>query len=218
MCTSVRNRLLKEILFIDCINRRMNDFANLSDEELVGLTRNKDEQIYSQIVRRYQDKLLRYAGLILADDEEAEDVVQLAFIKAYKNLRSFNIQKKFSSWIYRIVHNEACNLIKKNKRQLALEKNLIYELERWSGVDIEGNLEEEEIKNKITACLKKLPAIYKEALVLYYFEEKSYEEISDILRVPVGTVGTRISRGKAILKRLCRKEESVYGQTEKGFK
>ena len=91
----------------------MQDISRLKDQEIVDLIRTKDKELYSELVKRYEDKLMRYALSIVGNEQKAADVVQQSFIKAYVNLQSFNLKKKFSSWIYRIVHNEAINEIKK---------------------------------------------------------------------------------------------------------
>ena len=179
----------------------MNEISKLSDEELVRIIRTKDKEAYLEIIRRYQAKLMRYARHLLGDEHKGADVVQESFIKAYVNLNGFDTKKKFSSWIYRIVHNEAINMINKGKKQQPIDDQTEFD----SGV----NLEDEFIKNELDRhahhCLEKMPTIYKEPLSLFYLEEKSYEEISDILRIPIGTVGTRINRAKIILKKICQK-------------
>mgnify|MGYP001187779627 CR=1 FL=1 len=181
----------------------MKDTTNLSDEKVVEVVRNSNKEMFALLMERYQDKLLRYAGNLLGDEDKAQDVVQESFIKAYKNLNGFNVNKKFSSWIYRIVHNEAMNLVVKNKHSVVWNE----EIEIDSGVDIEEELIMKELTEHAHGCLNKLPSIYGEPLELYYMEGKKYEEISDILRLPIGTVGTRINRAKAIMKSICQKEK-----------
>jgi len=173
----------------------------LSDEEIVEKVRTSNQELYVIIVDRYQKKLIRYVNNLIKDENKAIDVVQESFIKAFMNLNNFNIEKKFSSWIYRIVHNQAINLAKKYQKETPL-------LENWdfkSDDNIEEDFEEKEIKEKVEECLKNVPLIYGEPLSLYYIDEKSYEEISDILRIPMGTVATRINRAKKLMKKICQK-------------
>lgn len=176
----------------------------LSDEELVRVVREKDKELYRKVIERYEEKLLRYAGYLVGDYEVAADVVQESFIKAYQNLWSFDVKRKFSSWIYRIVHNQAVNSMKKRSKEIQIE-----DIE-WLSGEVEGNgnveeqFEEKELAEMIGECMEKLPLKYSEPLTLYFIEEKKYEEISDILRIPVGTVGIRISRGKEALKKICK--------------
>ena len=176
--------------------------SKLTDEEVVEYTRSKNKEAYAEIVNRYQDKLVRYARYLLNDDEKAADAVQESFIKAYINLNSFNSKKKFSSWIYRTVHKQAINLINKHKKEVPLLSNIDFD----SGVDVEEEYTKKEISEMIRECLNEMPILYKEPLSLYFLEDKSYNEIGDILRIPIGTVGTRINRAKILIKKICLKK------------
>lgn len=179
----------------------MKDYEKKSDEEVVEYIQSKDQELYFVVVDRYQSKLMRYVNSILHNDPKTTDVVQETFIKAFINLRSFDNKKKFSSWIYRIAHNEALNAIKKNKREVYLEDDFDFP----SDENIEEIFEKNEISSKVEKCIEKMSLLYSEPLVLYAIEDKSYEEISDILRIPMGTVATRISRAKLLLKNICQK-------------
>jgi len=181
-----------------------------TDEEIVEMTREGEPEAYTELVRRYQDKLLRYTGSIIKNNEMAEDAVQNTFIKAYENLQGFNTGKKFSSWIYRIAHNEAVNKIKKNERKSPVSLKDLFEEFLESKVNIEQEYEKKELDKNVRRCLQKLPIKYADVLALFYIENKSYEEISDILRIPTGTVGTRINRGKNKLKETCIKLKIKY--------
>jgi len=173
-----------------------------TDETLVEMVCTQDQELYALLVGRYQSKLLRYARGILRDEQKAEDVVQEAFIKAFINLRGFDTKKKFSSWLYRIVHNEAMNSIKKYRQEIPLLETADFPSEE----NIEDNFIQKELSTTVTTCLKALPALYAAPLTLYYAEEKSYDEISDILQIPIGTVGTRMNRAKRLMKQLCQKK------------
>ena len=183
----------------------MSETLTLSDEELVGIVRTKSKERFAEIVKRYQMKLLRYATQLVHDEQKASDVVQDAFVKAYINLNGFDVKKKFSSWIYRIVHNEAMNLIKKYHK----ETPLIAEMDIKSEENIEHDYTKKELIEHTQSCLGDMPVLYSEPLALYYIDEKSYEEISDILRIPMGTVATRIGRAKKLMKILCQKNTSI---------
>jgi RNA polymerase sigma-70 factor, ECF subfamily len=179
----------------------MFEYENKTDEDVVLYIQSKDQEVYFVIVERYQAKLLRYVKSIIRDDTKTIDVVQETFIKAFINLRSFDNKKKFSSWIYRIAHNEAINEIKKNKKEVSFEEDFDIE----SDENIIDNFEKKEISSILYKCISKMPLIYSEPLILYGIEEKSYEEISDILMIPMGTVATRISRAKILIKNICQK-------------
>lgn len=177
----------------------MDDIKNKSDEELVEMVTKGNKEFYGHLVDRYQERLVRYAYYLLGDYEKASDAVQEAFIKAYINLQSFNIKKRFSSWLYRIAHNEAMNIADKSKKTTPLDPNFdIRDLN-----DMEDSYIKQELIDRTQECLQQLPLMYREPLSLYYLEEKSYEEISDILRLPMGTVATRINRAKVMMKKIC---------------
>ncbi|MBP9749371.1 MAG: sigma-70 family RNA polymerase sigma factor [Candidatus Pacebacteria bacterium] len=171
----------------------------LSDESIVEQVRSFDQELYVVLVERYQHKLLRYAQNLIHNEHKAADVVQESFIKAFINLQGFDTKKKFSSWIYRIVHNEAMNSIKKYQKEVQMPEGFDFA----SSEDIEANFERKEEIASVQTHLKKLPVIYAEPLALRYLEDKTYEEISDILRLPMGTVATRIKRAKALMKHIC---------------
>jgi len=177
----------------------MQKIKNFSDEQLAVFIRTQDKESFSEIVDRYEEKLIRYATYLIKDKDKAMDVVQESFIKAYINLNGFNKNKKFSSWIYRIVHNESMNAIKKFRR----EEPMGEDFDIKDKTDLEEEFDKKEIIQMAKTCLSQMNVKYSESLELFYLEEKSYEEISDILRLPMGTVATRINRGKLLMKKIC---------------
>jgi len=183
-------------------NRTMKSYTTYTDEKLVSHIRTEQKEAYTEIVRRYEKKLTRYAMYLLHDSHIADDVVQQSFIKAYINLNGFNIQKSFSSWIYRIVHNEAINVIKKYKKEVHLFETSDFE----SSQDVVEDYSKKELTQMVKSCLEQMPIEYSEPLTLFSLEEKSYTEISDILRMPVSSVGTRIRRAKQLMKQICQRK------------
>jgi len=189
------------------------DIKKISDERLVEIIRNKDQEFFSEIVARYQNKIYSYAKRLINDPEEAEDLTQEVFIKVYKNLNGFDIKRKFSSWIYRIAHNESVNYIKKKSyfKILSIEQNEFLKNTMSTTENLIEKIIEKENSRKVRELLEKLSFRYKEILVLRYFEEKSYDEISDILRMPTNTVGTLINRAKGQLEKIAREEKLEFG-------
>ncbi|MFA7201502.1 MAG: sigma-70 family RNA polymerase sigma factor [Candidatus Paceibacterota bacterium] len=179
----------------------MSDSTVLTDEEIVERVRSDDRELFAVLMDRYTDKLLRYANHLVHDEGGAQHIVQDAFINAYIHLHGFDVQKKFSSWLYRIVHNEAMNVVKKYKKEIPL----IDDFDMKDDYSLEEEFEQKEIQAQVETCLSALPLLYSEPLSLYYLDDKSYEEISTILRIPMGTVATRIRRAKKIIKKICQK-------------
>jgi RNA polymerase sigma-70 factor, ECF subfamily len=172
-----------------------------TDEEIVDIARTVNKEAYGELIKRYERKLTRYINYLTNNKEQTEDILQETFTKGYVNLNSFKIDKKFSSWIYRIAHNETMNTINKNKK-LVLDFDFGF-LE--SEENLEKSFEKEEMAKGVRECLERLPLKYREILSLHYLEDKPYSEIGDILRMSTGTVGTRIRRGKKLLRKICQK-------------
>jgi RNA polymerase sigma-70 factor, ECF subfamily len=179
----------------------MENINNISDEKLVEFVRSKDQELYIYIVKRYEAKLMRYAEYLIGDKEKASDAIQETFIKAFVNLNGFNVKQKFSSWIYRIAHNETVNIVKKYKRESFFSE----QFDIADKTSIEDEFSKKEIVSMVYKCLSGIPIIYSEVLVLYFIDELSYEEISEILKIPMGTVAIRLNRSKGIMKKICQK-------------
>jgi len=162
--------------------------------------------LFEDLVLRYEQKLLRYVRSLGIEQNLAYDVVQESFIKAYRNIRSFNPKKgKWSSWLYRIAHNCAMDSFKKSKKDLTVDED-----EWWDGISVPETISEElniKLNNEnLMSGLRRVDLKYREPLTLYYLEAKSYKEIGDILRMPVPTVSTRIKRGKEKLRDVINEE------------
>jgi len=174
-----------------------------SDEELAHAVQSGDAQSYGILVERYEAKLSRYIRKFMWVKEDAEDVLQDVFLKSYEHIQSFDRNRKFSSWIYRIAHNECINRMKR-KRSYSFSA---IDFDTWlpnftSGESPHDEVETKELKKTINECVGQLSPKYREPIVLHYLQEMSYKEISDIMRIPVSTVGVRISRARAQLSKL----------------
>jgi RNA polymerase sigma-70 factor (ECF subfamily) len=173
--------------------------AQKTDEELVALTL-KNQDFFSCLVERYEPKLRRYIQRIsAATQEDAEDLLQEIFLKVYRNLRDFDQNLKFSSWIYRIAHNQVVSAWRKTKsRPPVIKFGADEDFLKFIATDedLAGDTERKFSDEEVRKMLENLDHKYKEVLILKFLEEKSYEEISDILQKPLGTVATLINRAK----------------------
>lgn len=179
------------------------DYSQKKDEELISLTL-KDNNYYRYLVERYEAKLMRYITRIsYFGQEDAEDILQNAFIKIYKNLNEYNKKFPFSSWAYRIVHNETISHMRKinSRPKIINQKDSDFLVSRLkSEADFEEKIDKKYLAEEISKLIGLLDEKYRQVLVLKYLENKNYEEISDILKKPVGTISTLISRAKKQLK------------------
>ncbi len=184
----------------------MQTYQQLSDTELVSLSL-KDKEVFSQIIERYQNKIYRYVKRISSfSDDNIGDILQNTFIKTYTNLNSFDTSFQFSSWLYRIAHNETISFLRKNKKHIDATLLPDDSLEEFmSDVDIEGQQIKTEDFQVLWIAIKSLNQKYQDVIILKYFEHKSYDEISDIIQKPPGTVATWISRAKKEIQKFLRK-------------
>lgn len=176
----------------------------LSDEEIVRQTL-ADKEAFALLIERYEAKLGRYLERLgLAVPEDREDVLQNAFIKAYRNLNSFDPELSFSSWMYRIAHNEAMSFFRARRARpqviLTEEGEVLLTELKDDSADASSLAELRLSREELEKALATLDPRYRDVLTLRFFEDRSYAEMSDILEVPVGTVSTLIHRAKRALK------------------
>lgn len=179
----------------------MNKAGQHTDEAIVAKVTSGDTDAFAELMARYETKLHRYVTYLIHNQSTATDVVQDTFIKAYQNLKSYNPKYKFSSWIYRIAHNEAMNSIKKSRRQSSQDLSELPDIDY--GHRLEELVDKKILKEHVLGCMKKLDPKYREVVQLIYFEQMKYDDVSDILRVPTSTVGVWLSRAKSQLKKIC---------------
>jgi RNA polymerase sigma-70 factor, ECF subfamily len=175
-----------------------------TDEEIARRAQKGDREAFGELVKRYEDKMLRYARRFLFGYEDAEDHVQDVFIKAYTKIQSFDVKRRFSPWLYRVAHNTFVNAIKKRGREPIsfVDFDVFFPHPRAKEAT-DGEVLKNEMRDMLDKCLGELDVKYREPLILYYFEDLSYKQIADILRIPTSTVGVRMKRGRAALKKVC---------------
>jgi len=180
--------------------------SDKTDEEIVNLVQADCVELFGLLIERYELKMVRYARKFLSSSEDIKDVVQEIFIKAYKNIESFDVKRKFSSWLYGIAHNELINALKKQKKKtlplLDLDVFLPHQLYHDN---LSEQINRQDLHNMVDHGLDELEFKYREPIVLYYFEQLSYQEIADVMKIPISTVGIRIKRAKEKLKSIYQK-------------
>ncbi|MCM3598832.1 RNA polymerase sigma factor SigW [Metabacillus idriensis] len=170
-----------------------------------------DQNAFAEIVDIYKDKIYQLCYRMLGNSHEAEDIAQEAFIRAYVNINSYDMDKKFSTWLYRIATNLTIDRIRKKKPDYYLDAEVTGTegLTMYSQVaaDValpEDQVETMELQQMIQKEILKLPDKYRSVIVLKYIDELSLIEISEILDMPIGTVKTRIHRGREALRKQLR--------------
>jgi RNA polymerase sigma-70 factor (ECF subfamily) len=180
------------------------NYSDQTDETLAVRLQHGEEKALSELMQRYEPKLMRYGQRFLGG--QGEDVLRQAvqdiFIAGYQNIEGFDTHQRFSPWIYRIAHNAFVDILRQRTRQpiygLDFDKIVSHPVHED---EYAKEKESEEIRVLVEKGLGVLPAAQREIIVLYYFEELSYREIADVLHVPVSTVGVRLARARANLKK-----------------
>ena len=163
-----------------------------SESEIISAVRAGDKQAYREIVEKYMQRAYYIALGFVRDPDTAMDISQMAFIKAYKNLRRFDLVRPFFPWFYRILRNLSLDHIKHVNRmqEVPLED-----------VQIIGNeREDRDLKEALWKAIEQLPTEQREVIVLRYFEGLSYKEIAETVGKPIGTVMSSLHYSKRKLK------------------
>ncbi|GGM39281.1 ECF RNA polymerase sigma factor SigW [Paraliobacillus quinghaiensis] len=170
-----------------------------------------DQSAFEDVVTFYQDKVYQICYRMVGNAYEAEDLAQEAFIRAYVNIHSFDDKRKFSTWLFRIATNLTIDRIRKKKPDYFLDA----EVRGTDGLDMysqlanenplpEEELESLELQSYIQQQIMSLPTKYRSIIALRFVDERSLAEISEILNIPIGTVKTRIHRGREALRKKLR--------------
>ncbi len=183
----------------------MTDDFRYTDEELIARFQDGDEQAYVELVNRYRDRLITFVYRFVNDMEKAEDIVQDTMMKLYTHRHFYRNIAKFSTWIYTIAGNLAKTELRRKKRHKVTNLSHMsrdereYQLpsvEPETGDTVQGHFAEKQIQKAI----QELPLHFRTVVILRDIQELSYEEISKIVDVPLGTVKSRINRARLQLQ------------------
>jgi RNA polymerase sigma-70 factor, ECF subfamily len=180
-------------------------FGAFSDAELIVVSIDGVEASFEELVRRYQRPIVGYVYRMLGDYDAALDVAQEVFIKVYVSLKRYSPEYKFSTWLYRIAHNAAIDHVRRNSistQSIETESNDgAYQLQIESPVPSPEKIRElKEWRGEIQEVIKRLPPAYRELIVLRHSNDLSYDEISDVTGLPLGTVKNRLFRAREMMR------------------
>ncbi len=186
---------------------RLIELRRECDEELMERCAAGSHEAFQCIVERYRGRLINVVGRFINDRDRAEDIVQEVFLRAYRSRCRYKRQGRFSTWIFTIAVNLAKNEIRRKvRRKGEMSLDALEEVagpttataDRSPGA--EENMGREQLRVLVTEAIAKLPVKYREAVVLRDIEGLAYEEIASVLRIPGGTVRSRINRGRLMIK------------------
>ena len=184
----------------------MDNQFSYTDEELIARFQEGDEQAYTELVNRYRGKLMTFVYRFVNDMEQAEDIIQDTMLKLYTHKHYYRNIAKFSTWIYTIAGNLAKTELRKRKHQKVTNISQMgpedrdYELPSVAP-ETDEVVQSEYIEKKIQAAIQNLPLHFRTVTILRDIQELSYEEISKIVEVPLGTVESRINRARLQLQK-----------------
>ncbi|MEK7248789.1 MAG: sigma-70 family RNA polymerase sigma factor [Bacteroidota bacterium] len=176
-----------------------------TDNEIIERIRAGDSRKYALLVNRHKDKAFTLAVRLVGDRREAEEVVQDGFMRAYRNLEQFRGDAKFSTWFYRIVYNLCMTKVSRRRWQPEIVDVHRGEMSDNVFVDkdeigFDERLENEELNQIVVDEVNLLPEKYRTPITLFYLQEMSYEEMTEVMNLPLGTVKTNLFRGRNLLR------------------
>ena len=189
-----------------------NKYKELTNEELIDLFKNnEDRDAYTEIAIRFKDKLKSFAFRYTNDDALAEDLVQETLIKVYKKKHLYKPMGKFSTWIYTIIQNLAITEIRKKSRRgtftfTELGNDDVEFIAKSPDNNNADNINDKNDNQIIHESLQELDIEFRNIIIFRDIQELSYDEISKIIQIPLGTVKSRINRGRLKLKEIIKKK------------
>lgn len=166
------------------LKTRLSKYQGLNDEELVQLVKMGEIEPFDELVRRHEVKVHNLCYKMLKNYDDAKDMAQETFLKAYRNIKNFDGRSKFTTWLYRIAVNNCINFMKKERPSEEI-KDEILEIPKDDPIE---QYKKKKLKEAIYNAIAKLPEVQKSVFTLRALEELSYQEISTILNKPVNTV------------------------------
>ena len=184
----------------------------INEKELINKAKSGDKRAFEEIIGLYEKKVFSTIYYMVKNENEIEDIAQEVFVKIYKNLKNFKEESSLYTWIYRITINVCIDELKR-------KKNIVYIDERIQTEDgqVEMQLEdetkgpeklaeEEELKRKLTSCVRKLPIDQRTMIVLRDIKGFTYMEIAEMTKMNLGTVKSKINRARASLKKILEED------------
>jgi RNA polymerase sigma-70 factor (ECF subfamily) len=184
--------------------------VSVADRQLIAECLQGRTEAFGELVRRYQDRLYNALYRFLDSSEDAQDVVQETFLSAYQSLRGFKGDSQFFTWLYRIAMNHAVDLKRKQRVVLRLDSQRTEEsqpLDTSAGSRPEEATERNEETEKLRRALNKLSPEHRIALIMKDLEGMKYEEMAEVLGVPIGTIRSRLHRARVELREILEQAE-----------
>ncbi len=182
----------------------------MNQENIIARARRGDADAFEQLVEAYREPVFRLALRMCGNAADAEEAAQEAFIAAWRGLPNFRGESKFSTWLYQLASHAAIDLLRREKRQIAAED--ITEVNAPDNApDPQQRVEQSEQRQAVRDAIWQLTPEYRQIVVLRFLQELSYEEIGTALKLPVGTVKSRLNRARSQLKEILSQSGNLFG-------
>ena len=191
--------------------------SRIEDSEMIQAALGGDARAYKKLMNKYHDAIFNFIQRMIRDRTQVEDLTQEAFIKAFGSLKNFNDEFAFSTWLYKIAMNNCIDYIRKRKLPLysidkpieSKDSDYMFELPDES-YEADKDLIRDQRTKVLNEAIERLPAKYKQVIHLRHVEERSYEEIAKMLKLPIGTVKAHIFRARELLNKYLRDKIRNY--------
>lgn len=186
----------------------------MGETQLIRRAKDGDIAAFEQLISNYQIKIYHIAYHMLSNEQDAEDAAQEAMLKAYRYLGSFKEESGFYTWIYRITHNICLDMLRKRKRSLAHETDLMKKDQDGQEAELqivdakpqpEEQLMSQQVQTEMQNAIAELKENYRVVLVMRDIEGMSYDDIAAVLEISVGTVKSRLNRARENLRKIIAK-------------
>lgn len=188
----------------------------VTDKELMELIQAGDERAFGILVERFQDRLLNFVGRIVIDRETAKELIQETFLRIFSRKASYTPDYAVSTWIYTIALNLARSELRKKKLRRYISLDFIKD-EIDAELPAKIDLRAESLSPIIEQAIAKLPEDYKTAFILCDIQRLPYQQIAEVMRVPVGTVKSRINRARSMLRDKLKPYKEIYHELSRGI-
>ncbi|MCL6474306.1 MAG: sigma-70 family RNA polymerase sigma factor [Firmicutes bacterium] len=193
--------------------------APLEDRQLIERCRTGDREAFDELVRRYEKQAYNLAYRLSGNYDDASDVVVEAFVRVFQGLHTFRGEANFGTWLHRVVVNTFLDMRKRSKgrhnvsleEQLELDGDTLTRQIEDTSPGPEELVEQEEREEVLQKAIAQLPPERRILIVLYHFENLSYEEIAQMLNLPVGTVKSRLNRARLALREILQPSRELFG-------
>lgn len=193
-----------------------NKHATDEDHELISLCKRGDVDAFEVLVRKHQKRMLTIAFRMVGNYEDACEIIQDAFVSAYKNIKNFKEKASFATWLYTIVLNLSRNRLKqlnigRNREAFSMDdpapagQSLSKRAPASDEPSILEKMEKKDVQQKVQGCINAMEGEFKEVIILRDVQGFSYDEISGMLKIPEGTVKSRLSRARNVLRECLKK-------------